>query len=85
MAGAEIDDSLRRPINHLIRAANALSNTDSRLISIGSSNDSVEIGVKEYHVLMGNRKWIQEKNFIDIPPDVEAKLTQQEALVRNYN
>ena len=86
LAGAEIDVSLKRPINQLIRADNSTSvTTTNSLISIGSGGGSgsnePEVKVKEYVVLIGNRKWIQEKNFIEIPPDVEAKLTQQEALV----
>ena len=80
-----MDVSLRRPINQLIRAENSTSVTTNRLISIGSGggsgNSEPEVKVKEYVVLIGNRKWIQEKNFIEIPSDVEAKLTQQEALV----
>ena len=85
LAGAEIDQSLRRPINQLIRAENAPPTTSNRLISIGgSSGNEEEVGVKEYLVLMGNRKWIQEKNFIEIPSDVEAKLAQQEALVNTH-
>ena len=31
-------------------------------------------------VLIGNRKWIREKNFIEIPADVENKLQAQEQL-----
>jgi len=34
---------------------------------------------KEHVVLIGNRKWIRDKNFIDLPDDVEAKLASQEA------
>ena len=38
------------------------------------------IQAQEHTVLIGNRKWIKEKNFIDIPPDVESKLLSQEKL-----
>ena len=60
---------------------------DGRLISIdsaGSAGEDDQVQAKEYTVLMGNRKWIQEKNFIEIPSDVEAKLAQQEALVNTH-
>ena len=35
---------------------------------------------RDYRVLVGNRKWIKEKNFIDIPPVVEDKMLSQEKL-----
>ena len=35
---------------------------------------------QDHSVLIGNRKWIKEKNFIDIPQDVEEKMTNQEKL-----
>ena len=89
LAGAEVDDSLKRPLNQLIRAPSSggVGGTTSRLISIDGASelDAADIRAKEYKVLMGNRKWIQEKNFIEIPPDVEAKLAQQEAQVKEMH
>jgi len=35
---------------------------------------------QEFKVLVGNRKWIKEKNFINIPDDLESKLVLQEQL-----
>ena len=34
-------------------------------------------------VLIGNRKWIREKNFIEIPADVENKLQVRENYLRS--
>ena len=34
----------------------------------------------EYQVLIGNRKWLKEKNFIEIPQEVEEKMLSQEKL-----
>ena len=34
----------------------------------------------EYQVLIGNRKWIKEKNFIDIPHEIDEKMKKQEEL-----
>ena len=38
------------------------------------------IAFKDYRVLIGNRKWIKEKNFIDIPQNIEEKMLTQEKL-----
>ena len=38
----------------------------------------LEIESHEHVVLIGNRTWIKEKNFIDIPSDLEARLQAQE-------
>jgi hypothetical protein len=35
---------------------------------------------REHTVLMGNRKWIKEKNFIEISNELEARLIAQEQL-----
>ena len=56
------------------------------LISVGEDSsleveaepEAALLSAQEYHVILGNRKWIREKNFIDIPPEVEAKLAVQE-------
>ena len=83
LAGAAVDDSSQRPINRLITAPVGLGK-NSRLISIGSNEEmngsGLDIHEKRFSVLIGNRKWIKDKNFIEIPVDVEQKLLQQEAL-----
>ena len=38
------------------------------------------IAFKDYRVLIGNRKWIKEKNFIEIPQNIEEKMLKQEKL-----
>ena len=60
----------------------ALANPASQsapLVNVGQSH-SDEISSQEYTVLIGNRKWISEKNFIEIPQDIENKLLTQEKL-----
>jgi hypothetical protein len=37
-------------------------------------------GPREHVVLMGNRKWIKDKNFIEISPELESRLIGQEHL-----
>lgn len=42
-----------------------------------------EVGAQapqEYKVLVGNRKWIKEKNSIEIPDELETRLILQEHL-----
>ena len=51
-----------------------------QLVDVGGNDSEEEIQAQEYSVLMGNRKWIKEKNFIDIPQDIENKLVAQEKL-----
>merc|ERR1719357_1934307 len=53
--------------------------TSSKLISVEDDQENV-ISYQDHSVLIGNRKWIKEKNFIDIPQDVEEKMTNQEKL-----
>ena len=38
------------------------------------------VSYQDHTILIGNRKWIKEKNFIDIPADVEEKMASQEKL-----
>ena len=52
--------------------------TSNQLIQVDSVH--VEQGPQDHLVLMGNRKWIKEKNFIEIPTEVESKLIAQEQL-----
>lgn len=60
------------------------SNQQARLISVeddvAESSSSSIISFVEHRVLIGNRKWIKEKNFIDIPTDIEEKMISQENL-----
>ena len=56
----------------------AYSQFTSKLITVEDEN---VISYQDPHrVLIGNRKWIKGKNFIDIPQDVEDKMTSQEKL-----
>ena len=43
-------------------------------------DDNSVITFIEYQVLIGNRKWIKEKNFIDIPHEIDEKMKKQEEL-----
>jgi len=56
----------------------------ARLISLeGEDNVQSADEVNEEHVvLIGNRKWIRDKNFIELTADVEARLASQEAAGR---
>ena len=49
-----------------------------RLVSV--EDDTSVITFIEYQVLIGNRKWIKEKNFIDIPHEIDEKMKKQEEL-----
>ena len=52
-----------------------------RLVSVDddpSENDIITF--LEYQVLIGNRKWIKEKNFIEVPQEIEDKMVSQEKL-----
>ena len=49
-----------------------------RLVSV--EDDNSVITFIEYQVLIGNRKWIKEKNFIDIPNEIDEKMKKQEEL-----
>lgn len=59
----------------------------AQLVSVGDDyyNEANQastaiITCQEYRVLVGNRKWIREKNFIEIPPEIEEKMLSQEKL-----
>ena len=72
LCGASVDFSLARNGQPLVSVDEEMpgpSGTSSQLIAF-----------KEYRVLIGNRKWIKEKNFIEIPPEVEEKMLIQEKL-----
>ncbi len=89
LAGASIDYTIARSPDHLIRGALAVNEnkavmSDDHLVDLGSTDDSnnvLSFGASHI-VLIGNRRWIRDKNFIDIPEDVEAKLKAQERLGR---
>ena len=90
LANATVDTSLARSESNLIQAPQGLIRTAERspgenrknnqLISIDDEDGlaSTSIQTKEYLVLVGNRKWIKEKNFISIPEDLEQKILIQE-------
>ena len=90
LADATVDASLARSNTNLIQAPEGLIRTadnslrgnqkKNQLISIDDEDGlaSNQVQIKEYLVLVGNRKWIKEKNFISIPEDVERKLLIQE-------
>ena len=90
MSEATVDSSLSRSDSNLIKAPDGLIRTaedslnddrkKNQLISIDDEDGltSFPVQTKEYLVLVGNRKWIKEKNFIDIPTDLEKKLLVQE-------
>ena len=58
-------------------AAYSQFTSNSPLITVEDEN---VISYQDHRVLIGNRKWIKGKNFIDIPQDVEDKMTSQEKL-----
>ena len=74
-----VDHSCIRSADNVIRGPDY---TDQRryqqLVDVGGIDS--EIQAQDYTVLMGNRKWIKEKNFIEIPQDIENKLIAQEKL-----
>ena len=89
LSGAVVDLSIARPENNLIKAPDELIRTannyrqsrdENKLISIDDDDGLTYSSIKneEYLVLIGNRKWIQEKNFIEIPDILEQKLLAQE-------
>ena len=89
LSGAAVDSSIARPENNLIKAPDELIRTannyrqrrdKNKLISIDDDDGLTYSSIKneEYLVLVGNRKWIQEKNFIEIPDILEQKLLAQE-------
>ena len=89
LSDATVDASIARGDSNLIKAPDGLIGTagnsasenrkKNQLISIDDEDGlTSHIEEKEYLVLVGNRKWIKEKNFIDIPKDLEQKLLIQE-------
>eukprot|EP00096_Caligus_rogercresseyi_P013119 TRINITY_DN5780_c0_g1_i1.p1 TRINITY_DN5780_c0_g1~~TRINITY_DN5780_c0_g1_i1.p1 ORF type:complete len:1066 (+),score=205.37 TRINITY_DN5780_c0_g1_i1:33-3230(+) len=81
LAGTELDASIARQSGHEI--SNNSTTKTLPLIDVGQDSDSVyqvQESFTESTVLIGNRKWIREKNFIDIPEDLEMKLLKQEQL-----
>ena len=55
--------------------------TSNQLIEVDGGHTRNDNVPKEEHlVLMGNRKWIKEKNFIEISPALESRLIAQEQL-----
>ena len=90
LADATLDNSMAKSQSSLIQAPRGLIRTakispmknrkNNQLISI-EDDDGVAtepISAKEYLVLVGNRKWIKEKNFINIPEELEEELLLQE-------
>ena len=90
LSDATVDISIARTEGNLIKAPDELirtandslrqSRAKNKLISIDDEDglSSSAIQNEEHLVLVGNRKWIQEKNFIDIPDILEQKLLLQE-------
>ena len=73
LCGASVDTSSSRSDSQLIR---------STLKTREQNDDDLEIRGQDFEVIVGNRKWIAEKNFIEIPVDVENKMVAQEKLGR---
>ena len=73
--GATVDFSLTNFDGVLMGNQAPLVSVDEEIP--GPSN---VITYKDYRVLIGNRKWIKEKNFIEIPPSIEEKMLIQEKL-----
>lgn len=73
LSGATVDLSVMKPFSESLRAPRFATN--NQLIQVEGAQ-----APKEHFVLMGNRKWIKEKNFIDILPDLESRLIAQEQL-----
>ena len=90
LVNATVDTSMPRSESDLIQAPQPLIRTaetslgenrkNNQLISIDDEDGlaTSSIQSKEYLVLVGNRKWIKEKNFISIPEELEQKLIIQE-------
>ncbi|XP_040567469.1 copper-transporting ATPase 1 isoform X2 [Lepeophtheirus salmonis] len=79
ICGSEIDATIFRKPGHEISNE---SKKQMPLIDVGQDDDSYKIGKasNESTILIGNRKWIRDKNFINIPEDLELKLLKQEEL-----
>ncbi len=92
LAGAPVDFSCARRPDKLIRGPNTApqraGKSTARLVNLGGEEEEEAtpeegaIARQEFRVLVGNRKWIREKNFIEIPADVENRLQAQERLGR---
>ncbi len=83
--GATVDFSLAqldlggREAVELTRPLISVDEDDSSMIrNAGEEDTTTLITGSSYHVLLGNRKWIKEKNFIEIPAEVESRLVVQE-------
>ena len=78
LGGATVDLSLKGPSgsNH------GYNFNNSQLVSVDDDDNAENaiITFLEYQVLIGNRKWLKEKNFIEIPQEVEEKMLSQEKL-----
>lgn len=77
---AMVDYSSMRPSANVIRSSLEQARPPN-LVDVEVDGVSA-IALNEHHVLIGNRKWISEKNFIQIPDDIENKLVAQEQLGR---
>lgn len=73
LSGADMDFSSVRTRDNLIQGP---IHGHGQLVSIDDQSQSIQ--QQKYVVLIGNRKWIKDKNFIDIPNDIENKLLAQE-------
>ncbi len=80
LEGATIDlpEEGQHPRNSILQSNFCMRTTP--LISVEDSHSEAIISYQDHRVLIGNRKWIKEKNFIDIPMDVEEKMISQEKL-----
>ena len=56
------------------------SHASTRLITTAAEDENAIISYQQHKVLIGNRKWIKEKNFIEIPSQIEDKMISQEKL-----
>lgn len=82
LCGSPIDFSCARNQDQLIKGPLATSETTvDKLVDVGALQTEA-IQTEAHTVLVGNRKWIKDKNFIDIPQDIENKLLAQEQLGR---
>jgi hypothetical protein len=78
--GALVDLTVMQAFTETLRVAPQSSS--NQLIEVdGGQPRNGDNGPKGEHlVLMGNRKWIKEKNFIEISPALESRLIAQEQL-----
>jgi hypothetical protein len=71
-----MDLSVMRPFSETLRSPTYSPLRANQLIQI--ENEKPGQLPREYQVLIGNRKWIKERNFINIPDDLESRLVLQE-------